>query len=80
MVTWTDYLMKQEQYRDLLREAEKERLIKQLQDDCGPSQPGQARGGLIAALTRRPARRDWRGPDQQDNPCGGQTRLAGKAA
>jgi hypothetical protein len=73
MVTWTDYLMKQEQYRDLLREAEKERLIKQLQDDCESSTPVQARGGLIAALTRR-------GPDRQDNPCGGQTRLAGKAA
>ena len=66
MVTWTDYLMKQEQYRDLLREAEKERLIKQLQADCESSTPGQA-------LARR-------GPDRQDNPCGGQTRLAGKTA
>jgi hypothetical protein len=73
MFTWRDYTVKQEQYRDLLREAEKERLIKQLQDDCGSSTPGQARGGLVAALTRR-------GPARQDDPCGGQTRLAGKAA
>jgi hypothetical protein len=73
MVTWTDYLMKQEQYRDQLRQAEKERLIKQLQADCGSPTPGQALGGLVAALTGR-------GPDRQDNPCGGQTRLAEKAA
>jgi len=73
MVTWTDYLMKQEQYRDLLRQAEKERLIKQLQADCESSTPGQALGRLAAALTRR-------GPDRQDTPCGGQTRLAEKTA
>jgi len=29
MVTWQDYLAKQEYYRDLVREAERERLIRE---------------------------------------------------
>ncbi len=37
MSGWNDYLMKQEQYRDQLRDAEKRRLIKQVKGDCQES-------------------------------------------
>jgi len=40
---WNDYSMKQEQYRDQLREAEKQRLVKLVADDCQGAASGQAK-------------------------------------
>lgn len=72
MIGWNDYMMKQEQYRDQLREAEKQRLIKQATGDCKSSLIQQAIRNLLARLSRRELAQD-------QVPCGGQTRLAGKA-
>jgi hypothetical protein len=71
MVTWADYMMKQEQYKDQLREAEKQRLIKQMTGDCPE--------GLMSALKRQVAAIARRQPSQDESPCGGRPRLAEKA-
>jgi len=72
MVTWTDYLMKQEQYKDQLCEAEKQRLIKQMAGDCPE--------GLMSALKRQVSAIARRQPSHDESPCGGRPRLAEKAA
>lgn len=71
MVTWTDYLMKQEQYKDQRREAEKQRLIKQVTADC-PEELMPAVKRQVSAVARRPS--------GNENPCGGRPRMAEKAA
>jgi hypothetical protein len=36
MLNWQDIVMKREQYQDLLREAQRDRLVKQAQQSCEP--------------------------------------------
>lgn len=72
MVTWTDYLMKQEQYKDQLREAEKQRLIKQVTADC--------REELMPSVKRQVSAVARRRLSEDQNPCGGRPRTAEKAA
>jgi hypothetical protein len=42
-----DYELKKEQYKDLLREAEKERLIRQVSENREKSANSQKEGGLL---------------------------------
>ena len=39
MLSWLDTAMQQERYRDLLREAQTEQLVKQAQQSCKPGHP-----------------------------------------
>jgi hypothetical protein len=39
MLNWQDIVMQQERYQDLLREAQREWLVKQAQQSCEPSHP-----------------------------------------
>lgn len=39
MLNWNDIVMQQERYQDLLREAQRERLVKQAQQSCKPGHP-----------------------------------------
>jgi hypothetical protein len=73
MSGWNDYLMKQEQYRDQLRDAEKHRLIKQVRGDCQESALQRAARGMLAAARGR-------GPVRDESPCGGPSRLVEKVA
>jgi len=70
---WNDYSMKQEQYRDQLREAERQRLIKLVADGCQEAAVSQAIRGLVSGLTRQ---RSPRG----GVPCGDYNHLLEKAA
>ncbi len=71
MVTWRDFEVKQEQHRDALREAEKQRLIKlATATDCDESQLKQVLKSLFAKGQA----------SQNDTPCGGQRQFADKAA
>jgi hypothetical protein len=70
---WSEYTMKQEQYRDQLRGAERHRLAKLVEDDCQESGLSQALRNLISGITKRRRSRDR-------VPCGEYSRLAEKAA
>ena len=70
---WSDYSMKQEQYRDQLREAERQRLIKLVADGCQEVAVRQAIRSLVSGMTRR---RSPRG----GVPCGDYNHLLEKAA
>jgi hypothetical protein len=71
MVTWTDYLVKQEQYKDQLRDAEKQHLIKQVTGDCAE--------GLMPAVKRQVSAAARRRSSEDENPYGGRPRMAEKA-
>ena len=73
MSGWNDYLMKQEQYRDQLRDAEKHRLVKQAKGDCQESALQRAARGMLAAARGQ-------GLAREESPCGGPSRLVEKAA
>ncbi len=49
---WTDYMVKQEQYRDQLREAENHRQIKRLLADQERSAIWQPIGSLVLGITK----------------------------
>ena len=70
---WSGYMMKQEQYRDQLREAERHRLAKLVTDDCQESGLEQALRNLVSGITKR-----WGSRDRV--PCGEYGLLAEKAA
>lgn len=54
---WNDYLMKQEQYRDQRREAERHRLVKSIADDCQDTASRQAMSvSVSSAKGQRPSR------------------------
>jgi len=66
---YNDYMMKQEQYRDQLRGAERHRLVKLVADDCQESAFGKTLRNLFSGMTTR----------QQSAgrvPCGEYGRLA----
>lgn len=70
---WNDYLMKQEQYRDQLREAERQRLVKFVADDCQDTASRQAMSvSVSSAKGQRPSR--------GRAPCGEYKHLLEKAA
>ena len=69
---WNDYMMKQEQYRDQLRGAERQRLIKLVADDCRETSFGQTLRNLVSGIMQR---RWSEGPV----PCGEYGRLAERA-
>ena len=70
---WNDCSMKQEQYRDQLREAERHRLVKLVADDCQEAAFGQAIRNLVSGMaTRRPSRGRV--------PCGEHNRLLEEVA
>ena len=73
IVNWTVYQIKQEQYRDLLRDAQQQRLINQMQADRRRSGLGRAIGGLAAVLAMRQ-------PVKAGRPHNGQACLAEKRA
>jgi hypothetical protein len=73
MAGWNDYLVKREQYRDQLREAENYRLMKQAKGDCHESEIGRVARGVLAAIRNRKS-------DREETPCGGPTRLVEKTA
>ena len=50
---WNEFSMKQEQYRDQLREAEGHRLVKLVADDCHEAAFGQAIRKLVSGVTGR---------------------------
>jgi hypothetical protein len=68
-----DYVVKQEQYRDQVREAEKRHLIRLAVDDCERSATWQAIKTLVLGITTRQPTRD-------QIPCRDMTLLAEKAA
>lgn len=70
---WDDYLMKQQQYRDQLREAERQRLVRQAADDCQEAAFGQAIKNLVSGVTRQR-------PSRGRVPCGEYNHLSEKAA
>ena len=70
---WNDYSMKREQYRDQLREAERQRLIKLVADGCQEAAVRQAIRSLVSGMTRR---RSLRG----GVPCSEYNHLLEKAA
>lgn len=70
---YNDYMMKQEQYRDQLRGAERYRVVKLVADDCQESTFGETLRNLFSGMTKR----------QQSAvrvPCGEYGRLAESAA
>lgn len=70
---WNDYSMKQEQYRDQLREAERQRLVKLAADDCQEAASRQAiRNSASSAKGQRLSKGRV--------PCGGYNHLLEKAA
>ena len=69
MITWRDYEVKQEQYRDALREAELRRLVK-LAEASGNSE------GVMQVLQRLASKLSAK----QATQTGGQTRLADRTA
>ncbi|GAB4539748.1 MAG: hypothetical protein Kow0063_28830 [Anaerolineae bacterium] len=71
---WTDYLVKQEQYRDQLREAERQRLARLVAGGCQGSTLGQAVGRLASRIIR------GREPSPRQGPCGEYNHLVEKAA
>ena len=73
MNSWSDYTMKQEQYRDQLRGAAKHRVAKLVTDDCQESRLGQALRNLVSGITMHQ-------PSLDRVPCGEYGRLAEKAA
>lgn len=70
---WNDYAMKQEQYRDQLREAERQRLVRLVADDCQESASGQTVRTLVSGMRKRR-------PSRGQVPCGESNRLLEKAA
>jgi hypothetical protein len=70
---WNEYAMKQEQYRDQLREAEQHRLVKLVADDCQEAAFGRAIRNLVSGMTRRR-------PSRDRVPCGEHNRLLERAA
>ena len=73
MLGWSEFAVKQEQYQDLLREAERQRLIKHVRAGRERSATWQAIRDLALAITKRQ-------PVEGEVPCGEHSRLAGKAA
>ncbi len=53
MNIWMDYAVKQEQRQDWLREAEKERLIRQIMAECKKSVTWQSMKDLMLGITKR---------------------------
>jgi hypothetical protein len=72
MIGWDDYLMKQEQYRDQLREAERQRLARLVADDCQESASGQTIRTLVSGMRKRR-------PSRGQVPCGENNRFSEKA-
>jgi len=70
---WSDYTMRQEQYRDQMRAAEKHRVARLVTDDCQQSGFGQALRNLVSGTTKHQ-------PSLDRVPCGEYGRLAEKAA
>lgn len=70
---WTEYMVKQEQYRDQLREAERRRLVRLVTDECQGSTFGQVIRKLASGMTKRE-------PSTGREPCGEYNHLAEKAA
>ena len=70
---WSEYTMKQEQYRDQVRGAERHRLAKLVEDDCQESGLGQALRNLVSGIAKHQ-------PPVDRVPCGEYSRLAEKAA
>jgi len=70
---WNDYVMKQEQFRDQLRGAERHRLAKLVVDDCQEAAFGQAIRSLVSGMTRQRLSRGC-------VPCGECNHLLEKAA
>ena len=73
MVGWNDYNVKREQYRDMVRDADQHRMIKQATDGGQESALGQGFRNLVLAMARRR-------PASDQVPCGEPTRLLEKAA
>ena len=70
---YNEHLMKQEQYRDQARDADRHRVIKLVADDCQESAVGGVFRNLVSGMAgRRPA--------SGQVPCGEPTRLLEKAA
>ncbi len=59
---FNQFYVKQEQYRDFIKEAEKERIIKRIKEDQKPS----SRGLCSEERTRGPGRKT--GPDLSRSP------------
>jgi len=70
---YNDYMMKQEQYRDQLRGAERQRLVKLVADDCQESAFGETLRNLFSGITKRQR-------SESRVPCGEYGRLAESAA
>lgn len=70
---WNDYLMKQEQYRDQLRDAERHRLVKLVADDC---QDGASRQAMKVSVSGLKGQRLSKGRV----PCGEYNHVLEKAA
>ena len=70
---WNDYVMKQEQYRDQLREAERQRLVRLVADDCQDAASRQAMRNTVSGLNRQRL-------SKGRVPCGEYNHLLEKAA
>ena len=68
---WSDYTMKQEQYRDQIRSADRQGQIKRMMADCEKPAIWQTIGHLVSAITKEQ-------PVRGEVPCGEHARLAGK--
>ena len=70
---WSDYMIKQEQYRDQIRSADRQRQIKRMMADCEKPAIWQPIGNLVSGITREK-------PVRGKVPCGDHARMAGKTA
>jgi hypothetical protein len=75
---WNDYIMKQEQYRDQLREVERQRLIKLVVDDCQEWTFGQVIRNLVSGMAKLSGMIEQR-PPRGGVPCGDYGHLVEKA-
>ena len=73
MFSWKDYAMKQEQYRDQLREAQKQRLVRPVTAGCQDSTIRHTISNLVSGLRAGQAAK-------REVPCPESAGLAGKAA
>lgn len=70
---WSDYTMKQEQYRDQIHGAHRQRQIKRMMADCEKPAIWQTIGNLVSGITKEQ-------PVRGEVPCSEHARLAGKTA
>ena len=70
---WSDYIMKQEQYRDQIRSADRQRQIKRIWANFEMPSIWRTIGNLVSGTTKKQPVRD-------EVPCGERARLAGKIA